>query len=233
LLIIVDYDNIRLEQQRKGLEFIVDSILEALGPDRLAGELRVLLRLYGGWYEGTDETQRSQGLAAEIATAFPKAVVIARGEKLVKLIVTIELAYSLVVDPRNHLFHTFKRRGAPRGLHCRMPAEVDCNDPECPGAILYEFIQNGKCPKCGMKTQELLFRAEQKLVDTMMTADVIHLAGEREQDVCIVSSDADLWPAVLTALLCGRHVTQVHTRGNGTPDKYCDHAEKCYTQVFL
>jgi len=54
-------------------------------------------------------------------------------------------------------------------------------------------------------------RSEQKLVDTMLTADMIYLAQAGVKDVCLVSSDDDLWVGIRTAILLGANVTQIHT----------------------
>lgn len=55
----------------------------------------------------------------------------------------------------------------------------------------------------------------------MLTADLIHLAKNGQQELAVVSSDDDLWPGIQMALLAGAHVIQVHTRsGRPTPLAY-------------
>ena len=58
----------------------------------------------------------------------------------------------------------------------------------------------------------LLSRREQKLVDTMIVADLIHLASRGETPIGLVSSDDDMWPGILSALNIGASVIHVHTR---------------------
>ncbi|PKH70038.1 hypothetical protein CXF96_05910 [Stenotrophomonas sp. Betaine-02u-21] len=54
-------------------------------------------------------------------------------------------------------------------------------------------------------------RDEQKMVDTLMVADLAHITFvDKHDDVVVVSSDADIWPGILLAIKGGCAVTQVH-----------------------
>ena len=54
-------------------------------------------------------------------------------------------------------------------------------------------------------------RDEQKMVDTLMVADMAHAALlDGDKDIVVVTSDTDIWPGVLLALKGGCAVTQIH-----------------------
>lgn len=55
-------------------------------------------------------------------------------------------------------------------------------------------------------------RVEQKLVDTMLVADLIHLAINGEMTIAVVSSDDDFWPGILSAMTLGAHVVHIGTK---------------------
>ena len=80
----------------------------------------------------------------------------------------------------------------------------------CPLADMESFISRRRCPNspCPLKPSDLLVRNEQKLVDTMMAADLfsLHLSGSA--DAVVVSSDDDLLPVI--RLLVSRGVNVVH-----------------------
>ena len=88
-----------------------------------------------------------------------------------------------------------------------------------------DFFRQKRCPQLGCRTTpgDLLCRQEQKLVDTMITADLIHFAKIGQHDLAVVSSDDDVWPGIQTALLYGARVTQVHTRQG-------QETRECYTK---
>ena len=57
------------------------------------------------------------------------------------------------------------------------------------------------------------------MVDTMLVADMIHLAQRGDDKFVVVSSDDDLWPGMLSAMASGStviHVTTKHTSAAST-----------------
>ena len=59
---------------------------------------------------------------------------------------------------------------------------------------------------------QVLTRTEQKLVDTMLVADLIHLASSGETSVAVVSSDDDMWPGMLMAMSHGAQIVHICTK---------------------
>ncbi len=47
----------------------------------------------------------------------------------------------------------------------------------------------------------VFYRSEQKLVDSMITVDLIHFAMNKSESLVLVSGDDDMWPGIRYALL--------------------------------
>lgn len=213
MIVLVDYDNISNHSRQKGLSYLVDRTVRLLEFSTLKSEQRVLIRLYGGWYILDKLTRIAQSLATTIQEEFPKPITILEKSETHTVSVNVELAYSLAVNPAKHLWHTYRPRGLQSNLLCSSPDSVGCTDPNCPLTIVYDFFKNNRCPKptCTIVPENLLQRAEQKLVDTMLTADLIHYSKTGHANLCVVTSDDDLWPGMITALLNGTKVTHIET----------------------
>ena len=103
------------------------------------------------------------------------------------------------IDPRTVLENTYREGGEVDGLRCASPPYARCiNNTACPLTMVHSFIETGNCPEngCTLSTVNLLRKAGQKLVDTMMTADVIYLASNGSKEIYVTSSDDDLWPGI-------------------------------------
>jgi len=79
-----------------------------------------------------------------------------------------------------------------------------------------------------------LVRDEQKLVDTMMVADLIYYARDQNQVLAVVTSDDDIWAGIKSVLLSGSSLFHIHTRpGRKTPHTYSKGAGANYTEISL
>ena len=241
--VLVDYYN--LSQQRLRLvrqnrhsrvaDLIVDRIVSAIVPGHLAsGEERLDLRLYGGWYEDETLTRDAQEIDAVLRRNYPVALTTDLGRRIV---VNAQLAYSMRCDASHHLWYTLRSKAAPRGIEFLDPSEAGCSFPDgCPLRPGYDFFVRGHCPEEGCKVTSRLVtrRREQKLVDTMLAADVFFNAYSNESQIAVVSSDDDLWPAIRTALQFGMAVVHVHTiRGHATRPHYLHGTGAGYVQTYL
>lgn len=211
--VLVDYNNILQHERKRGIVYVVDKIVSTLGLNRLAGDRRLAIRLYGGWYEKQIPTRAAQQISADILASYPTTMILKESHATARILIHVELAYSIRIDPARHLWHTYRPKGLPHGLECRLPSSAGCSSPGCPLRGMYEFFRNNKCPQstCSIKPRDLIHRKEQKLVDTMLAADVfynIHTGADR---LVVVSSDDDVWPLINTALQCGLKVFHVHT----------------------
>ena len=59
---------------------------------------------------------------------------------------------------------------------------------------------------------DLVYRNEQKVVDTMLTCDLIYAPQQGFDHIVLVSADDDFIPPVRTLLLRGSTITRVHPK---------------------
>ena len=233
--VLVDYYNVSFEHRRNGVVDVVDRIVSAIAPEHLApDDRRINLRLYGGWYEDQKPTRDAQQLSQSLTRNYPKSLVTDSH----RIIVSVELAYSMKCDPSHHLWYTLRSKTAPRGIVFLSPQSAGCTLPDrCPLHPGYNFFVRGKCPEqsCVVTSSLVLRRREQKLVDTMLAADVFYNVQSDVQDqVVVVSSDDDLWPVIKTALQFGLTVIHVHTeKGYATRSDYIRDVRAGYVQMNL
>jgi len=216
--LLIDYDNLDVSDQTRGLIFIVENILSKLTPSEV-DDKNVTVRLYGGWYENNNITRRAQNINTDIVADFPRPALLS--DMKTSVIVTTELATSLTIQPSIHLVNTYRRSGIPSGLKAYHPIKNGCQRQACPVLQVYNFVQAGVCGECHTATvEDIFYRSEQKLVDTMLTSDMISIA-QQEKKYCIVSSDDDFWPGILTSVTIGSKVYHFQTQsGRSTPNHY-------------
>lgn len=233
LWILVDYGNVNPIDRDRGLAWLVDRILRAIGSERFQEGSVIKVRLYGGWYQESEFSRLAQLLSAEIASGFPAPFEFVSGKKMARAKVNVELAESLLTDPSRSLFRTYRPRGFPGGIRCSEPPFDGCAFPDaCVLESIHPFLSSRECPVdgCSLSPKKILERPEQKLVDTMLTADLVQLSLEGER-VAVVSSDDDLWPGIRLALNLGVEVFHVHPKkGQGSPPEYRDPAPSAYSE---
>ena len=212
-------------------------LLQVLGRQRLAGERNVECRLYGGWFNEASLSPAAQQLLPEVQREFPSSMAVAGRDGAHVVLVRAELARALICDPGVELTHTYRRRSLPPRLRCISAPFPNCAEPSrCPVASVEPFIRDGVCPAdgCMVTPGAVLERAEQKLVDSMITIDLVHLAEATSESLVVVSADDDLWPGIRFVLLRGAQVVHViPRRGGSTPDRYRRLKTAKYTRVAL
>jgi len=210
LNILVDYDNIRIEERRKGILYLTERILNEFRYDEIE-ELNINFRLYSGWYEEEKLTKSAQDLSSEIKSIFPTTVSLK--DSKIKKIVNAEMAYSLIAHSSIHLLNTYRIRGFQYGLKSISQSDLGCDKDNCPVATIYDFIHKGKCSICKtIKPKDIFYKGEQKLVDTMITSDLLYLAINYKRKICLVSTDDDFTPGIMTALALNIKVVHVKTK---------------------
>ena len=231
--ILVDYDNVPSIVRGQGPLYLADRLFECLRSE-LGDESRVDIRLYGGWYEQDKLTRIAQDLVAKLSD-FPHPMWIQNSPaRLISINAT--LAQSLEVLPKKHLHGTYRLRPAARRLSCESPQQSGCVVSPCVLAALADFINNETCPQVGCSvTRRMLLRGagEQKLVDTMLVADLIYLSRIGEASVGIVSSDDDVWPGIISALVAGTRVLHVLTGNPTSPIGYTDGLPGHYIKLSM
>ena len=217
--VLVDYDNVPHAVRQDGLSDLLGRVLSPLPPEALPGGAGARCRLYGGWFEKRVLSPRARELDAEIRRAFPATLSLVATADPRPIEVEVELAHSLDIRPRRFLFHTYRRRSPPRGLASRPLPFTGCVRPgDCPLVPVHRLLEGGSCPQasCGATTRDILTLPVQKLVDTMLTADLIQFSRTAPAHLAIVSSDDDMWPGIYTALSQG--ATIHHVRPSPAPE---------------
>jgi uncharacterized LabA/DUF88 family protein len=205
-IVFIDYDNLLLRHKTAGVFDVVTKVLNQLPWDPSGGRGSCEVRVYGGWYEENQMTRLAQDLAAVLQRDFPATIRIplSSGVKLV-LQTNAELAVSLLQEPGHHLFNTYRRKGKPSNVRVEKPAEVGCGDAACVLPQMKHLLSKGRCPKpgCSVPNCNLVYRHEQKIVDTMLACDLIHAVDRVSGRVILVSGDDDFLPPLRTVLLRG------------------------------
>lgn len=219
ITILVDYDNVPQAVRRHGLLDLMGRVLSLLPPAALPRGSRASCRLYGGWFEKRTLSPRAQVLATEIRRTFPTVLRLGVAASPRPIEVEVELARSLRARPDRHLFHTYRPRNPPRRLASRPLPFTGCALPgDCPLAPVHRLLEVDACPQapCEATTRDILMVPAQKLVDTMLTADLIQVSRPAATHIAVVTSDDDLWPGIYTALSQG--ATVHHVRPSPSPE---------------
>lgn len=222
--VLVDYDNFPPLMKTRNLVYIFDRVLNTFDYTELVPYSHIHIRLYGGWYKQSSNTKLAQDLAREIALDFPRPKIITNANNGMRLRLSLNasLACSLLVTPSHHLLDTFRENAAPKGIMARHPNTLGCSNSSCPLIVVHDFINNGgfTTPCCKIKLKDMLYRGEQKLVDSMLISDLVYICTKINQYVCIVSSDDDFWPGIETAIALNATVYHIHTFNRSTPHYY-------------
>lgn len=192
------------------------------------------IRFYGGWYEHGNITKLAQDLSAQISGCFPTSI--RNPYNGYHILVSATMAYSLFITPREHLYDTYRRRCYPNNLRFNNPKQLGCADKNCSLHTIYEFLISGSCrgQTCHLTPQDIIYKGEQKLVDTMISCDMYYLNQTQEQQIVLVSSDDDFWPCIRTSLVMGKKVLHIHTHpSRPTPVGYSQYATTNYRQIHL
>ncbi len=211
--ILVDFDNIDNAMRSKGLQMVCTRMVHAIANKKATMPAMLRFRLYGGWFENESLTRRAQNLSSEIQRDFPSTIRWSGGTRTGTCVAQVEMAYALEIEPARKLTHTFRVRPFDAKIRCRLNLISKCTQSPCPTAAIAAFFNDKKCitQRCYMTPGDFLEKEDQKLADTMLTADLIYLATHGKSDLAVVSSDDDLWPGIQTALLSGARVMHLHT----------------------
>ena len=232
--ILIDYDNVETIERQRGLLNVVQTTLNKLPVTLLSHGAAVTIRLYGGWYKEDRLSPNAQKLSAEIAQDFPAVISLGVRGTSRQVRASVDLARSLTIDPSRDLLNTYRLRSVPPNLQPKeFPFEGCVQREACPLTGTHSLLKNGVCLKesCSVKIVDVMTRPEQKLVDTMLTADLIHAASLGPSDLVVVTNDDDLWPGIRTAVHLGVTVHHIHPRrGRTTPELYASTVTKNYSQ---
>jgi hypothetical protein len=204
--LLVDFDNcVRRGQQdlasqlRAWLTHTVGTIVSAD-----AHLDHVLVRLYGGWMQGGVLSRAGSEVAGALPQADPFPSRRPDGRVMSG---TVELALGLAESPGRVFDDTVRRKNsAPRLRRDREGLNGKCHDDTatCSIKMIARFTAatHRLCPtpSCGVTSGEAFLIQEQKMVDTMMTCDVLYLSQDPTLVATYVATDdTDLLPPLIAA----------------------------------
>jgi len=171
---------------------------------------QLTIRLYGGWFEGAALTARASEYAklAQMGDPFPLVTTSRR------ISGHVELAMGPITSPGMILPHTYRRRGSAPRLK-RTPGINDpscCGNSACSARRLAGWTESPRkvcpTPECNVTYADAFFGSEQKMIDALLSMDLIEMiTSSRMSAVAVVSDDTDFIPALLYA--AGRGQGQV------------------------
>lgn len=234
--VLVDFENVPPGIKIQGPIYLTDRIIVTLKPVLQKVAVQSLeFRLYGGWDENSTLTRRAQQLGSDLRIHFPRIVNSNHLQPPVPIRLQAELAQSLEVLPAKVLHNTVRRNPVRKLFSCIKPTSIGCKTMNCPIDSLADFLTANKCPVagCGFTTDAVIKIVEQKLVDTMIVADLIHLARAGAPTIALVSSDDDMWPGIISCMTAGAHVVHIQTTGMKTSLPYRTQVKGKYTQLGI
>lgn len=215
LLVLVDYDNVDRSHKVAGPVDMAKMFVTLLPNAIVARHQGVTVRLYGGWRNNGTLTNFAQNLVPDIHRRSPAVVVISNSGVSQNVQLRVELAQG-PIGSSTSLENTYVRnRGLRNFRSCSEPRPACANPSSCSLQMFADLTHATPCgnPGCNSKLADVFVRDEQKMVDTLIVADIAHQAlSAKATDVVVVSSDTDMWPGVLLALRAGCAVTHIHTK---------------------
>jgi hypothetical protein len=216
LNILVDYDNVPSTLWAPGPIQAAASMCARLPACVVGSEPELTVRLYGGWKTSSASTHRAQQLIPQLAAGH---IYIPRPGHIATAL-NIRLNVQLAVAPlgaQTPFDTTLAKNRAIRSFRPRQGVTACFQPSACGMAFLANLTHTTACTmsQCSMMAQDLLVRDEQKMVDTLMVADMAHAAYvDKDDDIVVITSDTDIWPGVLLAIKAGCAVTQIHATPN-------------------
>jgi len=211
MIILIDYDNLARLKEMKLTE-ILEKLLEK-SPIKSSRSQVSCCRLYGGWlFHGKKVTNLAAKLSAQITKDFPRVIRVL-GHKV--RFDRPELATSLLCDPGNVFPNTFRIRSYPPSLRVKnFPFRGCIKKDQCPLTDVDSFFRQKICvhDQCNVTPSETFYRTEQKLVDSMIVTDLVHLSTVTKEHIILVSGDDDMWPGIRYALINDVRITHIIPR---------------------
>lgn len=214
-IVFIDYDNLSHLQKETGILDIVTKALVQTPLDGVSTRTSCDVRIYGGWYEGTQITRLAEKVTIEIQEDFPKVIRLhAPSGDRIFISTNAELAVALLQEPGHHLFNTYRRKGKPTNVRVANPSIIGCMRSDCILPKVKSILSKGRCPidGCSVAEDNLIYRHEQKIVDTMLSCDLVHAATGVSDRVILISGDDDFLPPLRAVLLSGVEAIRFHPK---------------------
>jgi uncharacterized LabA/DUF88 family protein len=241
LRVLVDFDNVEPRLRHAGPVSLAILICGVIPDEVLARHRAIAIRLYGGWRLAGTLTHFAQRLLPDIHRNSPTIVNRTIKGSPTPLRVSVELAE----QPLGHhitLSNTFVQDRHLRNFKSRTNAIPNCaNQNSCGLAQFSALRHDTPCsePGCLARLGHVFVRNEQKMVDTLIVADIAFLVyQESASDIVVVSADTDMWPGVILATKAHAnvlHIYPVHGKAThplirATLDA---HMSACYSELSI
>jgi hypothetical protein len=118
-------------------------------------------------------------------------------------------------------------------MTCAEPASNGCKAADCPLSPVAGFVNRNACPQAAcLVTPQSIFKGagQQKLVDTMLIADLIFLA---RTVLFVVTNDDDVWPGLISAMVLGSTIIHINSDSGSSGMNYVKGVPGKYHQVQL
>lgn len=215
LIVFVDYDNVEANLTRAGPVSLAKLLVSLIPSPVLARHSGVTVRLYGGWRSLSTLTTFAQRLIPDIRANSPCVVNSTHAGNTLSLRLTVELA-DRPIGALIPLEQTLvKDRGLRKFRALATPWSGCVDTGTCGLNYVAGLTHSSSCSNvgCATKLDDIFVRDEQKMVDTLIVADIAHQALVAcATDIVVVSSDTDMWPGVMLALRAGCVISHIHTR---------------------
>ena len=238
---LVDFDNVEPGLKSAGPVSLARLLVPLVPEAVLARHDSVVVRLYGGWRSQGLLTTLAQRLVPDIRSGSPTIVAVTHSGARHQFRLTVELA-DCPIGTSAPLQETLVKDRDLRKFRSRPAGWPECATPSMCGFGHVVGVSHATAcsrPGCASRLGHVLVRDEQKMVDTLIVADIAFQAlSHRATDVVIVSSDTDMWPGVLLALRSGCAVTHIHTRSGWKTQRHLigtlsGQAYRSYQQLSL
>lgn len=242
LTMLIDYDNVDPTLTRAGPVSLAKLLVPTIPADILVQYNTLKARLYGGWRVQGGLTVSAQRLVPNIRSGSPTIISnpTSTSGKPLRLIVELAegpLGTGVILEEtlvRDRTLRKFRSRPTP-WAECVGPAS------NCGLAHVDSLNHNTSCSTLGCTNRlgNIFVRDEQKMVDTLLVADIAHQAlVQRVNDVVVVSSDVDMWPGVLLAAHAGCNVIHIHTKQGWRTQRHLirtlsTQTMRCYQQLSV
>jgi hypothetical protein len=212
---MVDFDNIEPAHRAQGPVSLSRMLLGLLPANLLHPYDGATVRLYGGWRTSTGPTAAVQQLSPDIAANSPTHLNVTYLGQTKPIATTVSLAFG-PIGTRKIFDETLVRNRPLRHFRSIVTPWRDCAANENCGLKTLQNAHNQmecSATSCYVRLGDILVRDEQKMVDTLIVADMAHeIFISKSDEIVIVSSDADIWPGIYLALQSKCRVTQLHTK---------------------
>lgn len=216
LTMLIDYDNVDPSLTRAGPISLAKSLVQTIPANTLGQYNTLRARLYGGWRVQGALTVSAQRLVPDMRSGSPTIISNPTRTSGMPLRLIVEFAEG-PLGTGVILEETLVKDRTLRKFRALPTPWTECQSPtrNCGMAHVDSFAHDTQCSTqgCTNRLGKILVRDEQKMVDTLLVADIAHQAlVQRANDVVVVSSDVDMWPGVLLAAHAGCNVIHVHTK---------------------